>query len=84
MKWILRGVLTALLILVCRYVYENSWGDFVFTITHFLDIVAGDAPAPVVEKKVIICITVVPLLVAGLAGSLAGGKSKNSGDDEDA
>lgn len=83
MKWILRGVLTALLILVCRYVYENAWGDFVFTITHFLDIVAGDAPAPVVEKKVIICITVVPLLVAGLAGSLASGRS-NSDDGEDA
>lgn len=81
MKAIIRGILTALLILVCYYVYKNAWGDFVFTVTHFVDIVAGEYPAPEVSKKVIICVTVVPFLVAGLAGTLHSGKSND--DDED-
>lgn len=65
-RWIMRGLISALLFMTARYSFVHAWGDVRFMISNFFDILAGDVACPAVNVKVITSM----IASAALAGML--------------
>ena len=65
-RWMMRGLLAALLFMTARYTILHSWPDVKFICGHFFDILAGEAECPEVNLRVLTAL----ISSAGLAGML--------------
>lgn len=77
---IIKGVIIAIILVACRYIYVNTWDNLLFIFHNFLGIIVGQVSVPAVDVKVVACLVITPLICIIMMRLLV---SKNSDEDGD-
>lgn len=69
-KFVAKGMIIGLLLLVAVSLFKTAWTDAVFTLRHFIEIIAGEIKAPVMAQSTVVAIGVVLFLLGMLIGTI--------------
>lgn len=69
-RYVAKGIITGLLISTVVYLFKTAGADCLFIVQHFIEIIAGEAELPAIKNTTVVCLFVIPSLLALLIGTI--------------